>query len=216
MGYHTFFPNDENPISEGSRWIDAGTVGLDWTDIRTVGGLAYGTQTGSAPGSGHPNYDDSVCLLTGSWRPNQSVEGIVKTVNQNAGGFFELELWLRGSGSAHSWQGYECSWRVTSDGSQYCNVVRWNGPLSNFTSPSTNTGPGVRNGDRLKAQILGNIVTMYVNDVLCYTQDITAYAGGGNVYANGSPGLGHWRNDNGTGGIVSSDWGFRYFRARNL
>jgi hypothetical protein len=38
--YSTKFPLKKDPISEGGRWMDAKTVGLDWGNISTTPGLA--------------------------------------------------------------------------------------------------------------------------------------------------------------------------------
>src|SRR5687767_4542511 len=38
--YSTTFPLAENPISEGGRWFNNGTL---WTKVRTENGLAFGT-----------------------------------------------------------------------------------------------------------------------------------------------------------------------------
>src|SRR5262245_11556871 len=42
--YTTTLPLAEDPISEGGRWINGGTVGLDWTNVATSPGLATGRQ----------------------------------------------------------------------------------------------------------------------------------------------------------------------------
>ena len=34
--YTTNFSGAENPISEGGRWLNGQTDGLDWTDVRTT------------------------------------------------------------------------------------------------------------------------------------------------------------------------------------
>jgi len=46
--YITSFPLTENPISEGGKWINGLTTGLDWSDVRTVSGIAYNDQTKDA------------------------------------------------------------------------------------------------------------------------------------------------------------------------
>ena len=43
--YATEFSGTESPISEGGAWTH---LGLDWTLVDTAGGIAYGTQTGTA------------------------------------------------------------------------------------------------------------------------------------------------------------------------
>ena len=40
--YSTSFPLTETPISEGGNWINGQTVGLDWKNVNTKPGLAYG------------------------------------------------------------------------------------------------------------------------------------------------------------------------------
>src|ERR1700729_3247334 len=44
--YTTNFPLTENPISEGGKWINGQKDGVDWTDVRTTPGLAFGTEIG--------------------------------------------------------------------------------------------------------------------------------------------------------------------------
>src|SRR5207247_10420262 len=70
--YTTNFPLTENPISEGGHWINGLTNGIDWSDVQTIPGKAFGTQTGIGP-----NYADSTALLTGSWGPTQTVRAVV-------------------------------------------------------------------------------------------------------------------------------------------
>src|SRR5437879_2900763 len=55
--YSTNFPLTENPISEGGRWLNGGTVGLDWTNFRTTSNKAYGLEVGTN------GYDDSTAIL---------------------------------------------------------------------------------------------------------------------------------------------------------
>jgi len=44
--YATTFSRAENPISEGGQWLNGQTDGIDWTDIRTTPGFAFGTEIG--------------------------------------------------------------------------------------------------------------------------------------------------------------------------
>ena len=92
--YTTNFPLTENPISEGGKWINGKTVGIDWANVSTTPGLAIGRQSSSI------KYDDATALLTGTWGPDQSVTATVHTVNQNSNIFEEVELRLRSSLSA--------------------------------------------------------------------------------------------------------------------
>ena len=49
--YTTNFPLTANPISEGGAWLSGKAAGLDWTDVRTTPGKAFGTQDGTAVGT---------------------------------------------------------------------------------------------------------------------------------------------------------------------
>src|ERR1700684_3476999 len=44
--YTTNFSRAENPISERGKWLNGHTDGLDWTDVRTTPGFAFGTEIG--------------------------------------------------------------------------------------------------------------------------------------------------------------------------
>ena len=96
--YTTNFPLTENPISEGGHWINGKTVGLDWTNIRTTPGLAFGTESASSS-----NLDDSTALLSGTWGPNQTVTAVLHLVPPATQA--ETEIRLRSSLSAHSCTG---------------------------------------------------------------------------------------------------------------
>src|SRR5712675_1760958 len=126
--YTTSFPQAQNPISEGGTWVNGKTVGLDWANIATTPGLAFGTETGSS------GYDDSTALLTGTWGPNQTASARVH-IGTRAGGstYKEVEIRLRSSISAHSCTGYEINFSLNSGAGAYTQIVRWNGPLGNFT-----------------------------------------------------------------------------------
>src|SRR4029077_9276488 len=102
-------------------------------------------------------------LLTGTWDPNQSVSGVVRTVNQSSSVSQEVEFRLRSTMSAHVNSGYEINFRCTNDGSQYVQIVKWNGPVGDFTYIDSTVGPGVRDGDTLKAEIIGTTINAYIN-----------------------------------------------------
>ena len=196
--YTTTFPATENPISEGGNWINGGRDGVDWKDVRTMPGLAYG-----ADGSGAPKYDDPTALLTGTWGPDQTVEGTVYSVNQNGLWNQEVEIRLRSTISRHVNTGYELLFKCTHDGSQYAEIVRWNGPLGNFTYLRQGGSPGIRNGDVVKATIVGNVITGYINGVqVMQATDRT--------YTSGSPGIGFYMNAKGdpVGVGRNADFGF--------
>src|SRR3977135_3307741 len=45
--YTTTFPLNETPISEGNEWINGKAVGLNWADVHTTRGMAFGTEPGN-------------------------------------------------------------------------------------------------------------------------------------------------------------------------
>ena len=70
--YTTTFDGDENPLSEGGKWVHNG---VDWAMFRKQGGLAYGMQTGTNTGA--KRYDDAYAHLTG-FPPDQEAWGEVR------------------------------------------------------------------------------------------------------------------------------------------
>ena len=176
--YTTNFPLTENPISEGGHWINGLTNGIDWADVATTPGKAFGTQTGIGP-----NYADSTALLTGSWGPTQTVQAVVYISAADSTTFEEVELRLRSSLSAHSCTGYEVNFSVKPD-NPYCQIVRWNGPLGDFTLLDARS-VGVVNGDVVKATAVGSTITCYINNTAIFSVNDT-------TYPSGNPGMGFY------------------------
>ena len=58
--YSTSFTGTENPISEGGKWLNGATNGLDWCDVQKTPGLAFGV------GSCSTNFSDPTAVLTNS------------------------------------------------------------------------------------------------------------------------------------------------------
>jgi hypothetical protein len=187
--YTTSFPLTENPISEGGRWINGGTVGLNWTNVATTTGKAFGTE--SAP----PTVDDdSTAILTGTWGCNQTLTATVYATGSVNG---EVELRLHTSVAAHSITGYEMNFSVA-----YSQIVRWNGALNQFTILATQSSTGVKNGDVVKGTIdCSGHLTEYINGVVVNTATDT-------TYATGSPGIGFFANN-----PPDSAYGFSQFTA---
>lgn len=198
--YTTNFPLTENPISEGGNWTNGGqSPALDWTNMRTTPGLAYGTE----PNSHSPNYNDSTALLTGTWGPDQTVTGVLR-VTGNAGNQLEVELRLRSSFASHSCTGYEIDLAPA-----YVTIVRWNGPLNNFAPLMQTAGGGIKNGDVVKATITGTspaVITVFINGVQKY--QVTDPS----PFTSGSPGMG-WYTSMSGGDPVQSDIGLTSFTA---
>ena len=131
-------------------------------------------------------------------------QAVVHSVKQKANPTFEeVELRLRTTVTKHSITGYEINFRCTTDASRYVQIVRWNGPLGNFTYVSTTSGPGIRDGDVIKASIVGSTITVYINNKL-------VLQGTDHRYTSGNPGIGFFLQG-ATG--VNGDYGFRSFTA---
>ena len=192
--YTTNFPLTENPISEGGRWINGGTTGLDWTDVVTTTGFAYGTEVNG-------NYSDATAILTGTWPANQYAQA---TVYWNPNGnepVPEVELRLRSAISAHVNRGYE----ITVGGG-YLIIVRWNGPFQSFNYLLNASGSQYtpKTGDVIRATIVGNTITAYKNGV----QMGQATDG---TWTDGAPGMGF--NSGAKGGTYDNTYGFTSFTA---
>jgi len=196
--YTTTFPIAEKPISEGGSWTNGGTVGLDWRDVQTSSGVAIGTDSESTA------LGDSVAVLAGKWKPDQMAQATVSAGNQNCSTYEGVELFLRTTVTEHAIAGYKFGFRCTSDGSQYIQILRWNGPIGSWTELGGNTVPALHNGDVLKAMAVGTTLTAYINGTpLLSVKDTT--------YSDGSPGLG-FHNESG-GAVRNSRFGFSSFYA---
>jgi hypothetical protein len=201
--YTSNFHLTENPISEGANWINGAVTGLDWTNVCSTSGLAFGTQPGAA--GGNAQYADSTAVLAGTWGPNQTAQATLAVTNASgaSGVFEEVELRLRTTVVAHSITGYEINCSVsTNPNNSYVQIVRWNGPIANWTQLAGATAHGV-NGDVLKATISGSTITAYLNGVQVAQAIDTTFSGG-------SPGMGFFLQ----GAIgLNANYGFSNFTA---
>ena len=203
--YSTTFNFTENPISEGNSWISGKGVGLDWNDPRTVPGEAFAS---TLSGLGLTRYDDSIAHLSTSvatFAPNQYAQGTVfKAAGYTTVGGHELELLLRFQTTAHDARGYEILWGISG----YIAIVRWNGPLGNFT-PLYDPGLGSISvpvdGDVLRAEIVGSTITVFKNGTAVASVSDSTYAGG-------QPGMGFWPVD----GAIAQNLGWKSYQAGNL
>jgi hypothetical protein len=204
--FTTRFEGSENPISENGKWQNEG---IDWTYIQTQNGLAYGTQTGT--NTGIYKYNDSFAHLSG-FPPDQEAWGEVRIANPKASCIQELEILLRWTSSPHRTTGYECFARCVSNGSSYVQIVRWDGPLGKFTylADMRGTNYGLKNGDILKASIIGNLIMVYVNGVeKAHAVD--------DSFKTGNPGIGEYFDcEGGKGAGANADFGFFEFTARAI
>ncbi len=194
--YSTNFAGTENPLSESGVWINGGSAGLDWRDCRKTPGLAFGTQPATI------NYDDSTCVLTGSWGPDQTAQATVSVVRSDNTQFEEVEVRLHTTVSAHSITGYEINCSV-KPGNPYMQIVRWNGALGSFTMLN-GTGVGCVNGDVLKGANVGGMITAYKNGVAMFSVTDSTYTGG-------APGMGFYIQ--GGSSSTNSNFGFSAYSA---
>jgi hypothetical protein len=198
--YWTNFPATENPISESANWINGGSTGLDWSNMRSTPGRAFGTQVGN--GTGPAQFSDSAAILTGVWGNNQGAQATVY-VTTTLGSWTEVELHLRFSVAAHNLAGYEFECSV-APGDPYMDIVRWNGPLGNYT-PLVHGLNGCANGDVLGATAVGSTLTLYKNGVVQLTATDT-------VFPSGAPGIGAYlQNQPGT----NANYGLSNFAAND-
>ncbi len=182
--YATRFPSAENPVSEGGAWLNGAKDGLDWGDVSTTAGQTH-------PHPGPARYADATALLSGSWGPDQSAQGVVWAGNPS--NYPEVEIRLRSTLSAHRCDGYEITFSIAPNA--YMLIVRWNGPLGDYTILSNPQGAQYQ----VKAAVVGKVISAYKNGVLM------GQATDG-VYASGLPGMEFNEQQNG-------DYGYAGFSA---
>jgi hypothetical protein len=198
--YSTRFLLDENPISEGRKWINGGKDGIDWYNVITKNGIAYGAVTNGS-------YTDPTALLVGTWGRNQAAKARVFSRNQTDKYYQEVEIRLRSALSRHRCTGYEVFWRCLKTKDAYAQIVRWNGKVGDWTSLKKHTGAqyGVKDGDLVEAKIAGDIIKGYVNgvEVISATDD---------TYKEGNPGIGF----NFGVGQTNGDFGFSSYEVKSF
>ena len=185
MSYRTDFPAAENPISQGSIWYNGADDGIDWCNVQTSIGYAWGV------GPCKVSYADPTAILKGTWGPDQTVQATARIRTTDPSYYQEIELRLRTTVRAHRMVGYEVNFGVSH---AYLQIVRWNGPLADFTYLGSSctypsvcgqvAGFTVQNGDVAKATISGSTISVYVNGTL----RATATDG---TYTTGNPGIGY-------------------------
>lgn len=205
--YLTRFGAAENPIDEGGRWVNGKAVGLDWNDVRTADGRAHAA--GFVGTTKPQRYADPIAHLKTRFGPDQYAQGTVFRVPgyKNRKDKHEVELLLRFSISPHGARGYEVLWG--QDGG-VC-VVRWNGPLGDYTllGQCTQDSPAAEavDGDVLRAEIVGNVIHVFRNGKAVLTSvDPEAR------WAEGQPGMGFWP----TPGAELGAYGWKAFEAGGL
>ncbi len=191
----TSFDLDENPVSGGGIWQQqGGLTGLDWTNVQSQGGIAFGTLTGAG------GYNDSIALL-GGFSPDYRISAVIHFdgTRDDSTSTHEVELMLRGSYDPHDQHVYECNIGYSGAQGWYAQVIVLDGPIGTFTDigQSVNSVPEVQDGDVFSAEIVGNVIHTYLNDLELVTATDDTLSGG-------QPGIGFfWR---GTENV--SDFGF--------
>ncbi len=202
--YFTKFPTAENPISEGGNWLNGGTAGLDWTNVATTQGRAFGTQSGNSASV----FDDSIAMLSGSWGNDQAAVATVYVNPIPTKCCPEVELHLRRTIQPHYSGGYEFTCSVTP-ASTYMGIVRWPGAigtsLDSFVTVAGRNDMGCADGDVLAATAVGSTLTFYKNGTPVLSGTDTTYTGG-------APGIGFFLAYQ-TG--IISNWGFTNFAAND-
>jgi hypothetical protein len=197
--YSTNFELDENPISEGGMWLNGREDGIDWIDVISKNGEAYGAvsrmgvperraEQGNlevAEAAPVGDYDDPTAVLTGEWGRNQHGKGRVFSRNPSDDYFQEVQIRLRHTMKPNSCTGYEVFFRCLKSEAGYAEIVRWDGAVGNWTSLQRRVGYeyGVEDGDLIEATIEGNVLKGFINGVeMISVVDDT--------YASGAPGIG--------------------------
>lgn len=196
--FSTAFPATENPISQGSKWTNGASVGLDWTNVQSTPGLAFATQTQHA----EPPYDDSIACLSG-FPADQWCQGVIHNVSAANR---EVELLLRATITAHSATLYEID--ITQ--SNGLDIAIWNGPQNSFNVVVTGVTAGVSLADGAVwyAQIVGNVIT-----VKCNGSTVATYTDTANTYTSGNPGIGFYGDTNAGTPSANNTLGFSSFQA---
>jgi len=216
--YSTTFPASENPISEGGHWVvrQSGDASR-WGSVQTNGTMVLGV---SQPGT----FGDPTAILTGTWGPNQTVQGTVRIGTPSTSGH-EIELRLRSKISSASIMGYEAYCSITT-GEHYCYIARWNGPVNSYCNiqDAGFATPALATGDVIKATVTGTnpvSVTLYRQAggtgsfvQLAHASDngTAKYSdcpgGAGGPFTSGSPGVGFWNAKD-----SNWNWGWSDFTA---
>lgn len=207
--YTTGFDVAENPLSESGAWLLGQREGVDWADVRTIGGNAIGKNR-------TPNYSDPTAILAGTWAADQEVEAVVFRTGTGTARR-EIELRLRATLTPNYCRNYEVIFRAYN-ASPNLQIVKWPGPRATSSSQfvflygSPSTANIIADGDTIKARIVGNTITAYINGVLRAT--VTDFS---SPITGGAPGFGFNYNYEGNGEPSGySNHGLKSFVAREL
>jgi hypothetical protein len=231
--YSTRFQAAEDPISEGGIWLLGRTHGVDWADVRTKVGHAYGEtiplKVAERPaGGGDPSKvlevdeelaritgahtpelfigdcTDPTAILAGPWGRNQYARCRVVCTKPNEKYFHEVQLRLRFTVHPKLITGYELMFRVLKSDRAYAEICRWNGRVTDWTSLHRNVGLDCGVGD-------GDIIeaTMIGNVVKGFVNGKEVLSATDDTFPVGSPGFGFNFGNMDT----YIDYGISYFEA---
>lgn len=185
--YTTSFTTTENPLAEFGIWLNGRTDGLVWQDFKALSSVAC---AGAASSTVNPPYDDAIAQIKTSaiaLSANQYIEGTVfRAGGYSPGNTHELGLFVRMAISANSARGYEAYLNHTGNHS----VVRWNGPLNDFTvlggeNISSVTTPA--NGDLVRLEVTGQSPNITIN--FWQNNNLRTQITGETVWGSGQSGL---------------------------
>ena len=166
-------------------------------------GIDPGKAYGAAIATG---YNDDIAVLNTSFTANQYAQGTVyRAPGYSPGVSHEIELLLHFRVSANNARGYEVLWGATGE----VNIVRWNGPLGNYTPLLSVSGPNIGaavDGDVLRAEIIGGVIKVYKNGSLVLTGPADS------TWTDGQPGIGFWP----TSGATPANYGWKSYSAGGL
>jgi hypothetical protein len=214
--YQTSFPATEDPISDNNNWVNGALNGLDWGNVQTTPGHAFGTNINPGCSGSNPTAcNDSVAGLTGTWAADQSACVVIFMGSSFARNsqIYEYEIHLHRTITAHNSSGYEFNYSSHSDGNQYMQIVRWNGALGSFKVLGGSPGVPValNNGDTFCASSVGGVLKSWLvraGATIQSTNPITD-----TTFTGGGPGVGFF-NEGAIGD--NANFGFSSFQATEI
>lgn len=167
-------------MSENGAWS---AIASPWLRVRTTGGVAH-------PDDYVTRYNDNYAILSG-FAPDVQITATVYI--SGSAPFGEILLLARMADTATTIRGYEFLY----DGDGSVQLMRWNGPNSDFTpmgGEGTNPGP-LQDFDQLRMRIEGDTITIFhrrePDDWVQIGQTTDA------TFPDGQPGMGFFVRDEG-------------------
>ena len=178
--YYTDFPLEEDPVSENGAWS---AIASPWLRVRSTGGIA-------GPDEFVTRYNDNYAILSG-FAPDVQITATVYISGDAP--FGEILLLARMADTATTIRGYEFLY----DGDGSVQLMRWNGPNSDFTpmgGEGNNPGP-LQDFDQLRMRIEGDTITIFHRREPDDWVQIGQTTDG--TFADGQPGMGFFVRDEG-------------------